>query len=228
MAWAPCLPQPPPASCLPVSTAANSPAPAAATSNPVKRLYDWVLHWAETPYGVPVLGCLAFIESVFFPVPPDVLLIALVLGSRARWFRLALVCSLASVVGGLVGYSVGYALWGAVSSLFFSYVPGFSPARFERVQALYEQWNFWIVFTAGFTPIPYKLITVSAGVFKVNVVMFAIASAVSRSARFFLVAWLLQRYGAPIKDFIDRRFNLLAMVFTVLLVGGFAVLKYAM
>lgn len=196
--------------------------------NVVRRLYDWVLSWAYTPYGVAALAVLSFAEASFFPIPPDVLLIALVLGARERWFRIALVCSVASVVGGLAGYLIGWGVWSAVDQYFFQYVPGFTPAAFGRVQGLYEEYSFWVVFTAGFTPIPYKIITVSAGVFGIDVPMFLIASAVSRSARFFLVAWLLHRFGEPIREFIDRRFNLLAIVFTVLLIGGFVVLKYVL
>ncbi len=193
--------------------------------NVVRRLYDWVLGWANTPYGVPALALLSFAESSFFPIPPDVLLIALVLGARDKWFKLALTCSVASIAGGLCGYLIGWGIWSQVDTLFFNYVPGFSEAKFEKVGGLYERWNFWVVFTAGFTPIPYKVITVTAGVFKINLAVFLVASAVSRSARFFLVAFLLHKFGEPVREFIDRRFNLLATVFTVLLIGGFIVLK---
>lgn len=193
--------------------------------NIVRRLYDWVLGWANTPYGVPALALLSFAESSFFPIPPDVLLIALVLGARDKWFKLALACSVASVAGGLCGYMIGWGIWSQVDTIFFSYVPGFSEHKFEKVGGLYEKWNFWVVFTAGFTPIPYKVITVTAGVFKINLAVFLVASAVSRSARFFLVAFLLHKYGEPVRDFIDRRFNILATVFTILLIGGFIVLK---
>jgi len=193
--------------------------------NIVRRLYDWVLRWAWTPHGQIALFVLAFAESSFFPIPPDVLLVALVLGARERWIRLAAICSVASVLGGLAGYGIGWGLWSAVQDTFFNYIPGFTAEKFERVGDLYRQWDFWIVFAAGFTPIPYKLITITAGVFALNLPMFLIASAVSRSARFFLVAFLLHRYGQPIRTFIDKRFNLLALVFTVLLVGGFALIK---
>ena len=193
--------------------------------NVVRRMYDWVLGWANTPYGVPALAALSFAESSFFPIPPDVLLIALVLGARDKWFKLALACSVASVAGGMCGYLIGWGIWSQVDTLFFSYVPGFSEAKFAKVGGLYDKWNFWVVFTAGFTPIPYKVITVTAGVFKINLAVFLVASAVSRSARFFLVAWLLHKYGAPIKEFIERRFNVLAIVFTILLIGGFVVIK---
>ncbi len=193
--------------------------------NVVRRLYDWVLSWAYKPQGQLALFVLAFAESSFFPIPPDVLLVAMVLGARERWFRLALICSVASVVGGLVGYLIGWGLWAGVDDFFYRYVPGFTPETFNHVAGLYQKWDFWIVFVAAFTPIPYKLITVTAGVFQVNLLMFMVASVVGRSARFFLVAWLLHRFGAPIKSFIDRRFNLLATLFTALLIGGFVVVK---
>jgi membrane protein YqaA with SNARE-associated domain len=191
----------------------------------VRRIYDWVLAWADHPGGVWALFLLAFAESSFFPIPPDVLLIALCIGkpSRSLWF--ATVCSIGSIVGGIAGYLIGAGFWHALDTYFYTYVPGLTPASFARVQGLYDTWNFWIVFTAGFTPLPYKLFTISAGVFGISFPMFLIASAVSRSARFFLVAGLIQRFGPSIKGFIDRYFNLLAIGFTVLLVSGFIVVK---
>lgn len=193
----------------------------------LKRLYDWVLSWADTPHGGTALALLAFAESSFFPIPPDVLLIALCLGNRDKWFKFASLCTAASVAGALVGYGIGWGMWHAVDQFFFSYVPGFTEAQFSKVQGLYEEWNFWIVFVAAFTPIPYKVITISAGVFGINVIMFAIASIVGRAARFFIVAYLLHRFGEPIHGFIEKRFNLLTIAFVILLVGGFAVLRFA-
>lgn len=199
-----------------------------ARPNIVRRLYDWVLSWAHTRYGMLALAILSFAEASFFPIPPDVLLIALVLGAREKWVRLALVCSLASVAGGLAGYFIGSGLWSAVDGFFYEYIPGFTAEKFGYVEGLYKEYDFWVVFAAGFTPIPFKVITITAGVFALNLPMFLLASALSRSARFFLVAWLLHRYGEPIRDFIDRRFNLLAIAFTVLLIGGFLLIKVAM
>lgn len=192
----------------------------------LKRTYDWVLSWAETPYGPIALGVLAFAESSFFPIPPDVLLIALCLGDPAKWIHFALICSVAFISGGLVGYAIGWGLWAAVDQIFFSYVPGFSPEKFEMVQGLYENYNFWIVFVAAFTPIPYKVITITAGVFGINLPMFIIATIVGRSARFFLVGFLLKLFGEPIRDFIERRFNLVTIVFVILLFGGFYLLRF--
>jgi len=192
----------------------------------IRRLYDWVLHWAETPYGGPALFLLALVESSVFPVPPDVLLIALCIALPSRAWRFALLASAGSVLGGLIGYGIGWGAWPVVNSFFFDYIPGFTPAVFEKVQGLFAEYDFWVVFTAGFTPIPYKVITIGSGVFKINLPVFVIASLVSRSLRFFLVAWLLRRYGPGMRDFIDRYFNLLSIVFVVLLVGGFLLLKY--
>ena len=192
----------------------------------IRRLYDWVLHWAETPYGGPALFLLALVESSVFPVPPDVLLIALCIALPSRAWRFALMASAGSVLGGLIGYGIGWGAWPVVNSFFFDYIPGFTPAVFEKVQGLFAEYDFWVVFTAGFTPIPYKVITIGSGVFKINLPVFVIASLVSRSLRFFLVAWLLRRYGPGMRDFIDRYFNLLSIVFVLLLVGGFLLLKY--
>jgi membrane protein YqaA with SNARE-associated domain len=200
--------------------------------NYLRRLYDWILHWAETRYGVPALFLLALAESSFFPIPPDVLLIPLALGARSKAIRFALVCSVASIVGGIAGYGIGYFSWwsgaeaySAVALFFFNHIPGFTEQVFLNIQEKYEIYNFLIVFTAGFTPIPFKIITISAGAFSVNFPMFLLASTVSRSARFFLVALLIRQFGEPITAFIDKYFNVLSIIFTLLLIGGFLVLK---
>ena len=200
--------------------------------NYLRRLYDWVLHWAETKYGVAALFLLALAESSFFPIPPDVLLIPLALGARSKALRFALVCSVASIAGGMVGYGIGYFSWwngagaySAVAIFFFNHIPGFSEQVFLNIQEKYEIYNFLIVFTAGFTPIPFKIITISAGAFSVNFLMFLLASTISRSVRFFLVALLIRQFGEPITAFIDKYFNILSIIFTILLIGGFLVLK---
>ncbi len=200
--------------------------------NYLRRLYDWILHWAETKYGVPALFLLALAESSFFPIPPDVLLIPLALGARSKAIRFALVCSVASIVGGIAGYGIGYFAWwsgseaySVVALFFFNHIPGFTEQVFLNIQEKYEIYNFLIVFTAGFTPIPFKIITISAGAFSVNFPMFLLASTVSRSARFFLVALLIRQFGEPITVFIDKYFNVLSIIFTLLLIGGFLVLK---
>jgi len=194
----------------------------------VRRLYDWVLHWAETPFGGAALFLNSFAESSFFPIPPDPLLIALCIGKPKKSLRFAFWCSLASVLGGAAGYWIGATVWEVVGDYFFRYVPSFTPEAFARVSNVYDEYNFWVVFTAGFTPIPYKLITIGAGVFNINFAIFFLASILSRSARFFLVAALIRRFGPQIKDFIDRYFNLLSILFMVLLIGGFVLFKYVL
>ena len=199
----------------------------------VRKIYDWVLHWADTPYGPMALFVLAFAEASFFPIPPDALLIALVLGSQVKAFKFAINCTIGSVAGALLGYAIGYFVWwsgtdqfSSFAYFFFDNVPGFTESIFYKVQGLYEEWDFWIIFTAGFTPIPYKVFTISSGAFKISLPMFIIASVISRAARFFLVAFLIWKFGPQIKTFIDKYFNWLAIAFTVLLVGGFVAIKY--
>jgi membrane protein YqaA with SNARE-associated domain len=194
----------------------------------MRRLYDWVLHWAETPYGAPALFLLAFAESSFFPIPPDVLLLALCIAIPARSFRFALIASIGSILGGVAGYGIGHGLWEAVSGYFYLYVPGFNETVFSRVQHLFATYDFWTVFTAGFTPIPYKVITIGAGVFRINFPVFVLASLISRSLRFFLVAALIYRYGPAVRSFIEKYFNILSIVFMLLLIGGFVVIRHVL
>ena len=192
----------------------------------LRRLYDWVLHWAETPYGPMALFFLALAESSFFPVPPDALLIALCLGAIKKSWRFALITSAASVLGGMLGYLIGFGLWETAAPFFFKYVPGFTETGFQKVMSHYQNSGFWYVFMAGFTPIPYKVFTIASGVFRLNFLLFLLASSLSRSLRFFLVAGLFRKFGPGIKAFVDRYFNLLAVAFFVLLLGGFLVVKY--
>jgi membrane protein YqaA with SNARE-associated domain len=192
----------------------------------MRKLYDWVLHWAETPYGPAALFLLALAESSFFPVPPDALLIALCLGAIKKSWRFAFIASLASILGGMAGYLIGFAVWEPVSPFFFKYVPGFTEANFQKVLQHYQDSGFWYVFMAGFTPIPYKIFTIASGVFRLNFLLFLLASAISRSLRFFLVAALFRKFGPRIQVFIDKYFNLLALLFFVLILGGFLVIKY--
>ncbi len=191
------------------------------------RLYRWVLHWAETAYALPALMVLSFAESSFFPIPPDVLLLPLCLGEPKKALRFAFWCSVASVLGGMLGYALGMMFWeGGLDEFCFSYI--FSEEKFGKVSQLYGEYNFWIVFTAGFSPLPYKVFTICAGVCHedVNFGMFVLASVISRSARFFLEAILLRIWGEPIRDFVEKRLGLVSLAFCVVLVGGFAAFKY--
>lgn len=191
--------------------------------NPIRRLYDWVLGWAETPYGVPALFVLAVAESSFFPIPPDVLLIALALAIPARAFRFALWCTIGSVIGGIIGYYMGFAAWEVLEPYLVNRV--FSQHDFEAVTGQYRQHGWLAVFAAAFTPIPYKVFTVTAGVAELNVAGFVGASFVGRGARFFLVALVIRMTGQRAKDLIDRYFNLATLLGTGLLIGGFALVK---
>ncbi len=197
-------------------------------AGPVRRLYEWVLHWADTPYGMPALGLLALAESSIFPIPPDPLLMALCLGAASKSLKFAAVATGASVVGGAIGYGIGGLLWLGVSDFFFAYVPGVTPEVFAAVQDLYLRWDFWAVFVAGLTPIPYKAFTISAGVFAINFPVFVLASVLSRGLRFFIVAGLIYRFGPSISSFIDRYFHLLTWIFSLLLILGFALIKFVL
>lgn len=190
----------------------------------VHNLYDWVLHWAETPYGIPALFILAFAESSFFPIPPDVLLIALAISIPTRAFRYALVCSVGSVLGGMLGYVIGWQFYELIGEPIVVFYQG--QAKFHEVELLYQEYGVWAVFIAGFTPIPYKIFTIASGVFRLNFVNFILASIVSRSARFFLVAAFIWFFGPTIKGFIDKYFNLLVVLFTIALIGGFVLVRY--
>ncbi len=190
----------------------------------VKRLYDWVLGWAERPGGGWALFWLAFCESSFFPIPPDVLLIALCVGAPLKSFRFAMICSLGSVLGGSVGYLIGWQFMGIVGERIFSFY-GLTD-KVEYIGTLFREWDAWAVSIAGFTPIPYKLFTISAGMFKVNFIVFLISSACSRTLRFVIVGGLIYLFGAGIRNFIEKYFNALATAFTVFLVAGFVALKF--
>ena len=131
----------------------------------VRRFFDWVLHWAETPYGLWALAVLAFAEASFFPIPPDPLLMALCLGASAKSLRFAAVTTVASVLGGVLGYFIGAGAWSLLGDIFFNYVPGVTPEAFQGIQDFYGRYDFWAIFLAGLTPIPYKVFTLSAGVF---------------------------------------------------------------
>ena len=187
----------------------------------MRKLYDWVLRIAASPRAVLGLFLLSFAESSCFPIPPDVMLVPMCVADRRRAYRFAAICTLGSVLGGIAGYAIGHFFWEAVGGWFFAHVPGFTQSGFDRVSDLYTRWDFWVVFTAGLTPIPYKLITITAGVFEISFPIFVAASVISRGARFFAEAWACHRWGEPAQAFIDRNFNWVATAFVALLLGGF-------
>ena len=193
-----------------------------------RRLYDWVIHFSRTRHGATALFVLSFAESSFFPVPPDVLLGPLALGAPKKWLRFALACSIASVLGGILGYCIGMFLWSMIGDWVITNLAwaGLTEANFAKFQNAYRKWDFVVVFTCGFTPLPYKVCTISAGIAEINFLGFLIASTVSRSARFFLVAGLMGWKGEKIRPFVEKYFNWFSLAFVVLLIGGFLVIKW--
>ena len=193
-----------------------------------RRLYDWVIHFADTKHGQTALFCLSFAESSFFPIPPDVLLGPLTLGAPKKWLRFALACSIASVLGGILGYCIGMFLWSIIGNWVIVHMSwaGLTEANFAKFQGWYDKHDFNIVFLCGFTPLPYKVCTISAGVAKISFIGFLVASTISRSARFFIVAGLMGWKGEKIRPFIEKYFNWLSLVFALLLIGGFVVIKW--
>lgn len=206
----------------------------------MRQLYDWVLSWGESKHGTTALFVMSLAEASFFPIPPDALLIGLCMGSHKKWLRFALVCSVGSVIGGALGYLIGYTAFEMIGESILGFVASLSgtdPKEMLNVALYYfnekEIWGQpvgpWAVGVAGFTPIPYKVFTIAAGFFEMNFPIFIIASLISRSARFFAVAGsiglLFDKYGVRIKQFIDKYFNALALAFVVLLALGFWAIK---
>ena len=199
----------------------------------LRKIYDWVLSWSEKPSGPRILGFMSIAEASFFPIPPDILLIPLALGNRKKALYFGFICSSCSILGAIIGYTIGKVIWysdlatfSTFAEFFFNHIPGFSHESFSKIKTLYDEYNFMIIFTAGFTPIPFKLFTISAGAFNINLPLFILASTISRSARFFLVSYLIKSFGEPIKEIIDKYFNILAILFTIILFGGFVLIKF--
>lgn len=190
---------------------------------PLKKLYDRCMIWIAGPYGGWALFAIAFIESSFFPLPPDVFLIAMCIAAPSRSFKYAAVCAVGSVLGGAFGYGLGLFFMDSLGQQIISWY-GLED-KYLTVQELYRTYDAWAVGAAGFTPLPYKLFTITAGAFKLNFPTFLIVSLLSRSARFFLVAAFIWKFGEPVQRYIDRYFNILSVVFMVLLIGGFVLIK---
>ena len=189
----------------------------------LQRIYNRCMEWIQTPAGIWALFLIAVAESSFFPIPPDVFLIALCVGAPHKSFRFALICSIGSVIGGAIGYGLGYGFMGTIGQPILELYH--LQEKYHTVQELYQQYDALAVGAAGFTPLPYKLFTITAGAFKINFVTFILMSILARSARFFLVAALIYKFGAPVQHFINKYFNILTVVFLILLIGGFVVIK---
>ena len=193
-------------------------------TNWARRLYDWVLGWAGSPYSAWALFAIAFAESSFFPIPPDILLIALAVGLPLRAFRYALICSVGSVLGGAFGYFLGYQFFDTLGGAIVRFYA--AEDQYLRIQKMYQQYDAFAVAVAGLTPIPYKVATITAGFFDVNFPRFLLASGVSRSLRFFLIGGLIRVFGPQIRSFIEKYFGILALIFLILLVAGFVVIEW--
>jgi membrane protein YqaA with SNARE-associated domain len=190
----------------------------------LQALYERTLRLAAGPNALAAMLVVSFVESSFFPIPPDILLIPMILARPRDAWRLAALCMLASVAGGLLGYAIGYFLFDAIGRPILEFYNAMD--RYEALKAGFDQWGVWIIILKGITPIPYKLVTIASGVAQFDLGLFIAASIVSRSLRFFLIAALLWWFGDPVRDFIERRLMLVTSLFAVGLVGGFVVLRY--
>lgn len=190
----------------------------------IRSLYDWAIRLAAHPKALPALGVISFLESSVFPIPPDVMLIPMVLANRAKAFTIAAVCTAASVLGGLLGYAIGYYFFETLGEwVVRTYGLQSGLAAFRTG---FEQYGIWIILIKGLTPIPYKLVTIASGAAHFDLFTFVWASIVTRGARFFLVAALLWKFGEPIRTFVEKRLTLLTWLFLIALIGGFVAFRY--
>jgi membrane protein YqaA with SNARE-associated domain len=190
----------------------------------LRRLYDWTMNLAAGRHADKALAGVAFVESSFFPIPPDLLLIPMVLADRSKAWRYAAIATVASVLGGIFGYLIGAFLFEEAAKPILEFYGAMD--KFDEFKTWYADWGAWIVFTAGLTPFPYKVITIASGVTSLDFFVFIVASVVARGLRFFVVAGLLYWIGPPIREFIERRLGLVFTVFVVLLIGGFVAIRF--
>jgi membrane protein YqaA with SNARE-associated domain len=194
-------------------------------SAPVFRsLYDWTMRQAARPRADRALAVVSFLESSVFPIPPDVMLIPMCLADRSRAYYYAAVCTVASVIGGLFGYAIGYFLLETLGRWVID-LYGYAE-KWQAFEDAYAEWGVWIILIKGLTPIPYKIVTIASGAAHFSLIVFTIASIITRGARFFLVAGLLRTFGEPIRGFIEKRLNILGIIFVVCLIGGFVAVRY--
>jgi membrane protein YqaA with SNARE-associated domain len=193
-------------------------------ASPLRRLYNWTIALAAKPHAETALFWVAFVESSFFPLPPDLLLVPMALARRERAWRYAAICTVGSVVGGVLGYAIGYFLFESVGRPILEFYKVMD--QYQHLKSLFDEWGVWIIVAKGMTPIPYKLVTITAGALNFALIPFMLASVVSRSIRFFLVAALIWKFGEPVRTFIEKRLEVVTTVFLVLLVGGFFLIRY--
>lgn len=189
-----------------------------------RPMYDWVLRLAHHRHALRSLGIVSFAESSFFPIPPDVMLVPMVLARRDQAYLIATVCTVASILGGIFGYAIGYFLWDSVGQWLVQLYH--MEAKVEQLRHGYANYGAAIILLKGLTPIPFKLVTLASGFFAFNFPLFVILATITRAARFFIIAALLRRFGEPVQAFIEERLNLFAWGFLILLIGGFAAVAY--
>lgn len=185
----------------------------------IRKIYDWTLRQARTPYAEWTLFGVSFAESSFFPLPPDVMLLPMCIADRAKALRFAAVCTIASVLGGLLGYAIGALLFETAGKWIIETYH--LQSAFDKFHEGFNEWGVWIILAKGLTPIPYKLVTIASGVAHFPLLPFVLASIVTRGARFFLVAWLVMKFGAPIQTFVEKYLNWVALGVLALIVLGF-------
>lgn len=190
----------------------------------IRRLYDWTMQLAASRHAMWALAIVAFLESSVFPIPPDVLMIPMILARPSRAFVIAGLATVASVLGGLAGYWIGFGLFEQVGRPVLEFYG--KDAYFEDFAERYNAWGAWAVLIAGVTPFPYKVITILSGATGLNLWVFMIASAIARALRFFIIAGLLWKFGAPVRVFIEKRLGILFTLFIILLVGSFALVRF--
>lgn len=190
----------------------------------LRGLYNWTMAFAGHRHAVWALALISFAESSFFPIPPDVLLIPMVLANRAKAWQYAAICTAASVAGGVFGYAIGALLYDSLGAWVIQ-LYGYGD-EVEAFRQAYAEWGAWIILIKGLTPIPYKIVTITSGFAGYDLVWFTMLSAITRAGRFFLVAWLLHRYGEPVRGFIEKRLELVTAVVAVLFIGGFVIARY--
>lgn len=189
-----------------------------------RAMYDWVLRMAHHRHALRTLAVVSFAESSFFPIPPDAMLVPMVLARRDKAYTIAAVCTVASILGAMLGYAIGYFLWDSVGQWLVQVYH--MEDKMVALRGGYEQYGAAIILLKGLTPIPFKLVTLASGFFAYNFPLFVILATITRAGRFFLIAALLKRFGEPVQAFIEKRLSLIAWLFLIALVGGFALLAY--
>jgi membrane protein YqaA with SNARE-associated domain len=190
----------------------------------IRTLYDWTIRQAHSPQALWILAFVAFIESSVFPIPPDILMIPMILAAPRKAFVIAAVATVSSVLGGMFGYWIGAVFFDQIGLPVLEFYG--KTENFETFRQNYNDWGAWAVLIAGVTPFPYKVVTILSGSTGLDLVVFTFASILARGLRFFIVAALLWKFGAPIRDFIERRLGLVFSLFMIALIGGFVLLRY--